>query len=79
MAPLIDKDQKIVLLRKFPLEAEATSAMSQIELTRTKPEDLLKYAQKATLVMSKLRHYSSELITAFESLGYSVMSQEEEG
>lgn len=69
----------VVRIRPFPLEAEAIAAMAQCELAHLQHEELLKYSQQATLVMSQLRHYASELISALEERGYSLESEEKSG
>lgn len=67
---------KVIRVRRFPLEAEAIARMGQVELSNLDYEDLLKYAQQTVLVMSQLRHYCEEIIRALEAEGYSIDSQE---
>lgn len=79
MVQSMNERRGIVKLKRFPLEAEAVAAVAQCELTRLSHEDLLQYAQQATLIMSQLRHYSSELISEFEKLGYAIQSENPSG
>lgn len=72
-------DSRVVQLRKFPLEAEAIAAMAQCELAYISYEELLKYSQQATLVMSQLRHYAAELITALEERGFLIEGDCDQG
>lgn len=67
---------KVIRVRKFPLEAEAIARMGQVELTSLQYEDLLKYAQETVLVMSQLRHYCEEIINALDDKGYIIDSEE---
>lgn len=73
------ESEKVIRLKRFPLEAEATASMAQIELAKLSHSELLSYAKQTTLLMSQLRHYSSELIAAFERLGYAVQGEDSKG
>lgn len=66
-----------IKIRRFPLEAEAIARMGQHQLSSLSYADLLSYAQQSVLLLSQLRHYSAELITAVEELGYEIESDED--
>lgn len=44
--------------------------MAQYELTKLNKEQLLEYSQQSVLVMSRLRHYTTQLIQRIEQMGY---------
>lgn len=67
---------KVLTIRKFPLEAEALARMGQVELTSLNYEEILAYAQQTVLVMSQLRHYCQEIIDALEERGYTINSED---
>lgn len=68
--------ERVIRVRKFPLEAEAIATMAQHELATLSHEELLKYSQQAVFVMSQLRHYCSEILHGMESRGFQIESDE---
>lgn len=67
---------KVLRLKKFPLEAEAIATIAQRELTLLSRDELLEYSQLTTMVMSQLRHYTTELLSSLESEGYSLEGED---
>jgi hypothetical protein len=72
---MLDSD-KIIHVKKFPLEAEAIARMGQVELSTLSHKDLLSYAQQTVLVMSQLRHYCQEIMDSLDEKGFVIKSED---
>jgi len=61
--------QKIYKLRKYPLEKEAADAMGQYQISTLSRGELEDYAKRASSLMSRLTHYSEQMLNIIEEEG----------
>jgi hypothetical protein len=68
--------QKIYKLRKYPLEKEAADAMRQYQISTLGRGELEDYAKRASSLMSRLTHYSEQMLNIIEEEGVKLLPPE---
>ena len=68
--------QKIYKLRRYPIEKEATTAMGQYHMSSLSRDELEDYSKQSFLLLSRLTHYSEQLLNIIEEEGIELLPPE---
>jgi len=68
--------EKVLRLRKFPLEAEAQVRFGQFQIEQMSREELVSYAKQSFMLMTQLTHYAHQLLQGLEDVGVTVSPED---